>query len=315
MRVFKIISLTILIFWFSDCKKEVQRADAFGNFEASATIVSAESNGKLLFLKIEEGQNLEEGALVALIDTTQLHLQKMQLLATLGTLPQKTKDASPDIAVLENQKRNVLREIERLKKLLKDKAATPKQLDDLNGELAVINQRIEAAKSVAQIANRGILSEQEPLKAQLAIIEEKIRKCYVYNPVSGIVLTKLAEPAEIVGFGTPLYKIANLDFLDLRAYVSGLQVQNIRIGEKVKVFIDASENEYHEYPGEITWISENAEFTPKTIQTKEERVNLVYAFKVRVQNDGKLKLGMPAEVVFNNTTNDTRQEKETNDSH
>ncbi len=315
MRVFKIISLTILIFWFSDCKKEVQRADAFGNFEASATIVSAESNGKLLFLKIEEGQNLEEGALVALIDTTQLHLQKMQLLATLGTLPQKTKDASPDIAVLENQKRNVLREIERLKKLLKDKAATPKQLDDLNGELAVINQRIEAAKSVAQIANRGILSEQEPLKAQLAIIEEKIRNCYVKNPVSGIVLTKLAEPAEIVGFGTPLYKIANLDFMELRAYVSGLQVQNIQIGQNVKALIDASENEYHKYPGVITWIAENAEFTPKTIQTKEERVNLVYAFKVRVQNDGKLKIGMPAEVVFNNATNVNRKEKEADGSH
>jgi HlyD family secretion protein len=287
-----------ILFLFSACKKEVKTSDAYGNFEAVSTIVSAEANGRLLFLKAEEGQTLKKGEPVALVDTTNLHLQKLQLQAMLNTVPQKLRDASPDIAVMEDQKRNLLREIDRVGKLLKDKAATPKQMDDLNGELLVVNQRIESAKNQTQIANRGILSEKEPIKAQIATLEEQIRKCYVYNPIDGIVLTKLAEPSEVVGFGSPFYKIANLDYLDLRAYVSGTQLQDIKIGQKVKVLIDASATTFEELPGEIIWIAENAEFTPKTIQTKEERVNLVYAFKIRVANDGKLKIGMPAEVLF-----------------
>ena len=293
-----IYPLIAILLLFSACEEEVKTSDAYGNFEAVSTIVSAEANGRLLFLKVEEGQTLKKGELIALVDTTNLHLQKLQLLAMLNTVPQKLRDASPDIAVLEDQKRNLLREIDRVEKLLKDKAATPKQLDDLNGELLVVNQRIEAAKSQTQIANRGILSEQEPIKAQIATLEEQIRKCYVYNPIDGTVLTKLAEPSEVVGFGSPFYKIANLDYLDLRAYVSGIQIQDIKIGQKVKILIDAPENSFEELPGEIIWIAENAEFTPKTIQTKEERVNLVYSFKIRVANDGKLKIGMPAEVLF-----------------
>ncbi len=307
MQYFQMISLITTLFFFSNCKEEVKTSDAYGNFETVSTIVSAEANGRLLFLKVEEGQSLEKSALIGLVDTTNLHLQKLQLLAMLNTVPKKLRDASPDIAVLEDQKRNLLREKDRVEKLLKDKAATPKQLDDLNGELEVVNQRIKAAKSQTQIANRGILSEQEPIKAQIATLEEQIRKCYIYNPISGIVLTKLAEPSEIVGFGSPLYKIANLDYLDLRAYASGIQMQDIKIGQKVKVLIDAPENAFHELSGEIIWIAEDAEFTPKTIQTKEERVNLVYAFKVRVPNDGKLKIGMPAEVLFKDRPTDSEK--------
>lgn len=315
MRFSQLFPIVVTLFLFSACKEETKTSDAYGNFEAVSTIVASEANGRLLFLKVEEGQKLEKGTLVALVDTTNLHLQKLQLQAMLQTLPQKTKDASPDIAVLEDQKRNLLREIDRVEKLVKDKAATPKQLDDLEGELVVVNQRIQAAISQTQIANRGILSEQEPIKAQIATLEENIRKSYVYNPVSGTVLTKLAEPSEVVGFGTPLYKIANLDYLDLRAYASGIQLQDIKIGQKVKVLIDAPEDAFHELAGEITWIAENAEFTPKTIQTKEERVNLVYAFKVRVPNDGKLKIGMPAEVQFKDLPVDSGKKSTTNASN
>ena len=299
MKIIQTIFAGLLFTALFSCKKTDAAADAYGNFEATETVVSAEGNGRLLFLQVEEGQRLQAGELVALIDTSQLHLQKLQLLALINTLPKKLRVAEPDIAVLEDQKRNLLREHDRVEKLLADKAATPKQLDDLNGEIVVINQRIEAAKSQTQIANRGILSEQEPLRAQIATIEDKLLKCYVRNPVAGTVMTKLAEPSEVVGFGTPLYKIANLDYLELRAYASAVQLQGVETGQEVSVLIDAGEQGYHDLPGKVIWISSESEFTPKTIQTKEERVNLVYAFKVRVKNDGQLKIGMPGEVVFN----------------
>jgi HlyD family secretion protein len=306
----QLFSLLIVLHLLSACKEEEKTSDAYGNFEAVSTIVSAEANGRLLFLNVEEGQKMKKGELIALIDTTNLHLQKLQLQATINTLPKKLRDASPDIAVLEDQKRNLLREIDRVEKLLKDKAATQKQLDDLKGELVVVDQRIEAAKSQTQIANRGILSEQEPMVAQIATLEEQIRKSYVYNPIDGTVLTKLAEPSEVVRFGSPLYKIANLEYLALRAYASGIQLQEIKIGQKVKVLIDAPEQSFYELSGEIIWIAENAEFTPKTIQTKEERVNLVYAFKARVTNDGRLKIGMPAEVLFKDRPSDSQEKSE-----
>jgi membrane fusion protein YbhG len=307
MQYIKLMLSIVILLLFTACREEEKTSDAYGNFEAVSTIVSSEANGRLLFLKVEEGQKLKKGELIALVDTTNLHLQKLQLFATLSTLPKKMRDAKPDIAVLEDQKRNLLREIARFEKLVKDKAATQKQLDDLKGELEVVNQRMEAAKSQTQIANRGILAEQEPIKAQIATLEEHIRKSYVYNPIPGTILTKLAEPSEVVGFGSPLYKIANLDYLDLRAYASGIQIQDVKIGQKVKVLIDAPDGGFHELSGEITWIAENAEFTPKTIQTKEERVNLVYAFKVRVLNDGKLKIGMPAEVLFKDRANENKK--------
>ena len=311
----QLFSLLMILLLLSACKEEEASSDAYGNFEAVSTIVSSEANGRLLYLNVEEGQKLKKDELIALVDTTNLHLQKLQLQATINTLPKKLRDARPDIAVLEDQKRNLLREIDRLEKLVKDKAATQKQLDDLTGELEVVNQRIEAAKSQTQIANRGILSAQEPIAAQIVILEEQIRKSYIYNPIDGTVLIKLAELSEVVGFGSPLYKIANLEYLDLRAYASGIQIQDIKIGQKVKVLIDAEEETFHELSGEIIWIAENAEFTPKTIQTKEERVNLVYAFKIRVANDGKLKIGMPAEVLFKDRPKDTQEKSKANVSN
>ncbi|MEZ4963236.1 MAG: HlyD family efflux transporter periplasmic adaptor subunit [Saprospiraceae bacterium] len=285
---------------FASCQPEESGADAYGNFEATSTVVGAEANGRLLFLKAEEGQFLKAGELIALVDTTQLHLQMLQLQATIETLPQKLREAEPDVAVLEDQKRNVIRERDRVKLLLKDKAATPKQLDDMNGEIEVLEQRIAAARRSVQVANRGILSEQKPVAAQVDVLKEQLQKCYIYNPITGTVLTKLSEPSEVVGFGTPLYKIADLSSLTLRAYASAVQLQNIKIGQQVQVRVDDGENGYRELPGTITWIAGEAEFTPKTIQTKEERVNLVYALKVEVKNDGTLKIGMPGEVRFKN---------------
>lgn len=303
MKFIRTTTFVFLFFSFFSCQETASLSDAYGNFEATEVVVSSESNGRLLTLNVEEGQVLEAGQFAALVDTTQLHLQKLQLLATMQTLPKKLREADSDIAVLEDQKRNLIRERDRVKLLLEDKAATPKQLDDLNGEIAVVEQRINATKRTVQVANRGVLAEQEPLTAQIKTIENQLRKSYIYNPIAGTVMTKLAEPSEVVGFGTPLYKIANLDYLLLRAYASAVQIQQAKVGQQVKVLIDAGEDGYRELTGEITWIANESEFTPKTIQTKEERVNLVYAFKVKVKNDGTLKIGMPGEVVFNENEN------------
>ena len=300
--------LTIFIFtilFFSSCQKQEVLSDAYGNFEATITMVSAEANGRLLFLKAEEGQKLEAGALVALVDTTQLHLQRKQIQATINTLPKKLRTDLADIEVLKNQKANMTRERDRLKRLVEKKAATPKQLDDLNGEIEVVEKKINAIQSQTQTANRSILAEKGPMLAQIDIVNEQIRKSYIYNPIDGTVLTKLTEPFEMVGVGSPLYRIGQLDTLTLRFYASAVQLQDLKIGQTLEVLIDKGVQDYETLKGEISWISDQAEFTPKTIQTKEDRVNLVYAVKAKVANpDGLLKIGMPAEVNF-------RQNKET----
>ncbi len=296
----KILIFSTLIF-FCSCKKEEKRSDAYGNFEAVETIVSAEANGKLLFLNVAEGEPLKAGELVALVDTTLLHLQKQQLLASLGTIGKKQQDPNPQIAVLEEQRRNLVRERDRVQRLLADKAATPKQLDDLNGQIEVVDAQIKAARRSANTVNTGIFGEKDPVLVQVKVLNEQIRRCYVRNPLDGVVLTKIAEPSEVVGFGSPLYKIAALDTLELRAYVSGAQLPGIKIGQSVNVLVDQSDGGVQSLSGTVSWISSKAEFTPKTIQTKEERVNLVYAFKVKVANSqGELKIGMPGEVLFSN---------------
>lgn len=290
-----LIAFAIII---SSCKKEEKTADAYGNFEATTTTVSAEANGKLLQLDIEEGQTIKKGQLIALIDTTQLVLQKQQLLARIKAVRSKTQDPTPQIDVLKEQKKSLLREQKRVKALLVDNAATPKQLDDINAQIGVMDKRIQAAKRQANLANTGILSEIAPVEAQIKVLEEQINRCYVKNPIDGTILTKLAEKSEIVAFGRPLYRIANLQTITLRAYISGVQLGNIKLNQKVNVLTDAANGEMKSHEGTISWVAEKSEFTPKTIQTKEERVNLVYAIKVKVENDGSLKIGMPGEVDF-----------------
>lgn len=299
MNNFHKILIFISLASFFSCNKEEKRSDAYGNFEATETIVSAEANGKLLFLQVAEGEPLRAGELVALVDTTLFHLQKQQAKASLGTIGKKQQDPNPQIAVLEEQRRNLVRERDRVKRLLADKAATPKQLDDLNGQIEVVDAQIKAAKQQAGTVNTGILGEKDPVLAQIKVLDEQIRRCYVRNPVDGTVLTKIAEPSEVVGFGSPLYKIAALDTLELRAYVSGAQLPGLKIGQQVNVLVDQNGGGVKPMAGTVSWIASKAEFTPKTIQTQEERVNLVYAFKVKVPNgNGELKIGMPGEVVF-----------------
>ncbi|NUQ26444.1 MAG: HlyD family efflux transporter periplasmic adaptor subunit [Saprospiraceae bacterium] len=293
-----LIYFALLSLIVAGCHDNGKLADAYGNFEAVDVTVSAQAGGQLVLFEVKEGRPLKQGQLVGLVDTQQLHLQQMQIKSSMRALGKRVQDPSPQIDVLIAQRKTLEREKKRFEALVADKAATPKQLDDISSQLTVVNKQIEAAGRQAQIANRGILSETDPMQAQLNVLREQLRKCYIYNPIDGVVLTKIAEPQEIVGFGTPLYRIANLDTLVLRAYISGDQLGLVKTGRQVTVKVDAGEGKLKSYTGAFTFISDQSEFTPKTIQTRDERVNLVYAAKIAVANDGFLKIGMPAEVYF-----------------
>ena len=288
-----LIIITVLMF-LGGCSNNKQKSDAYGNFEATETIVSSESSGKLNEFNVEEGMLIEAGETVGYIDTNQLYLKKNQLAQQKNTTRTKFKNVSAQVSVLQEQKRVALREKERIERLLKDEAATGKQLDDINGSIDVINRQINSI----EMQNTTTNEELKGLDVQIAQVVDQLQKSSITNPVKGTVILKLAEQGEIVSFGKPLYKIADISTMELRAYVSGAQLTEIKLGQKVKVLIDDGAKGYKTLEGEISWISSKAEFTPKIVQTKEERVNLVYAFKVRVVNDGSIKIGMPGEVVF-----------------
>ena len=289
-----ILSIIAIVLFLTGCSNDKQKSDAYGNFEATETVVSSESSGKLNEFNVEEGMIIESGDIVGYIDTNQLYLKKNQLAQQKNTTRTKFKNVSAQISVLQEQKRVAQREKERIERLLKDEAATGKQLDDINGSIDVINRQI----SSIEMQNTTTNEELKGLDVQIAQIVDQLQKSSITNPVKGTVILKFAEQGEIVNFGKPLYKIADISTMELRAYVSGAQLSEIKLGQKVKVLIDDGKSGYKTLEGEISWISSKAEFTPKIIQTKEERVNLVYAFKVRVVNDGSIKIGMPGEVVF-----------------
>ncbi|RLD21199.1 MAG: HlyD family secretion protein [Bacteroidetes bacterium] len=298
--MYRLTGIFLLIALFSACTETDDLSDAYGNFEVDVTTISSEANGRLLFLDVSEGAKLDIDKLVAQVDTTQLHLQRAQIRASIQTLPKKLRNTLDDIEVLQRQRANLVRERDRVERLIAKQAATPKQLDDLNGKIEVVDQQIAALRTQTQTGNSAILAEKGPLLAQIEIINEQIRRSTVYNPVEGTVLTKMAEPYELVRAGSPLYRIGSLDTMTLRFYVDGLQLQDIKLGQEIEVLIDSGEDGYKELTGKISWISAQAEFTPKTIQTKKDRVNLVYALKAKVPNsEGFLKIGMPAEVNFN----------------
>lgn len=272
--------------------------DATGTFESEEIIVSSEAMGKLVMFQVEEGMQLEQNQIVGIVDTTQLHLKKKQLLSSITAVLSKQPDISAQLAALQKQIEATEVEKKRIENLVKLDAATTKQLDDVNSQLEVLNKQYIATKSSLTITKQGLQSETLPLVSQVEQIEDQIKKSYIKNPIDGTVLTRYAKPDEITSNGKALYKIANLFDMTLRAYVDGDQLGQIKLGQKVKVYVDKSEGEQKEMSGEIYWVSSKAEFTPKTIQTKDERANLVYAFKIRVINDGYLKIGMYGEVKF-----------------
>ncbi|HEX9649607.1 MAG TPA: HlyD family efflux transporter periplasmic adaptor subunit [Cyclobacteriaceae bacterium] len=293
------IKIVLFLLPLASCNYNAELADAYGNFEADETVISAETAGKLLYLNVQEGTEIPSGLDVALVDTTQLFLKKEQLKAGINAIISKVQPVQSQINVLIEKRRNIAREKNRIEKLLADSAATRQQWDDISGQLELVDREMTATRERLESANKGILSEIKSLEVQIAQINDQIVKSLVLNPAQGTVLQKFAEPGEVTAFGMPLYKVALLSQLYLRAYISGNQLATLSMGQVVSVGVDDGEGGIKNYPGRITWISSKAEFTPKVIQTREERVNLVYAIKILVENDGLLKIGMPGEVYFN----------------
>lgn len=288
----KKISLIILAtIGLISCNKNNERADGYGNFEATEVTISSEANGKIEFLKVEEGDILEPKSQVGLIDTLQLYLSKQQLIASKNTVSSKSANVLSQKSVLAEQLKTAQLEKNRIQNMYAENAATKRQVDEIDGKVKVIEEQI---KSVGT-QNAPIINDIKSIDVQIEKINDQIQKSNITNPIKGTVLTKYAEAGEITAFGKPLYKIANISEMTLRVFVSETQLPQLKIGQEVTVKIDGTK-EMKSYKGTISWIASQAEFTPKIIQTKEERVNLVYAVKVKVKNDGSLKIGMPAEM-------------------
>lgn len=292
------IFLLIGIFNLASCADGGHEFDATGTFEADETIISAEAPGKLLSFKVEEGQELLPDQYIGYVDTTQLSLSKAQLKAQINAVLSRKPDISSQLAALNEQLKAAKREKTRIENLIKSNAATPKQLDDIDAQINLINGNIRGLRTTLVNNTRSLDQEIGPLEAQILQVEDLIAKRKIINPVKGTVLSVYAQSYEQVGAGQPLYRIADLDELTLKVYISGDQFAQVKLNEEVSVFTDDGSGSYRETSGTIYWISEKAEFTPKSVQTKNERANKVYAVKVRVKNDGSYKIGMYGEVTF-----------------
>ena len=314
------------IFALFSCNNSAESYDASGTFEADEILVTAKANGTILNLNLEEGQHLKRNEKVGEIDPKNVELQKEQVIATIDAIDQKTNSALPQIQVLQSQistqsanvsilqeqLQNAVRERNRTANLVAKDAATKKQLDDANGQIKVIQKQIAAAQSQLSVLqqqisttkenvslqNRAILSERKPTQKKIEQIDEQLKNNTIESPISGMVLTQYLNQGEFATVGKPIFKIANLEVMTLKTFITGDQLPQIKIGQQVKVLLEAGEGKTKELPGTIYWISSKAEFTPKTIQTKNERANLVYAAKIHVKNDGYLKIGMYGDVKF-----------------
>jgi len=294
MKIKSTLVLLIGIISFS-CDRSGDLADAYGNFESDEVTISTEVSGRLIKFSVSEGAIVRLGDTVGLIDTIQLHLQKSRLLASINALRTRIVDVDAELSVIHEQISNIQREYDRAQTLLKENAATQQLVDDLKGQLNLANRQLYATKIRLKNSNNAILSEIQPILINIQQVDDQIERSIIKTPVNGTVLTKYVEETEIVNFGKPLFKVADLTRVYLRAYISEDQLASIKIGGAVTVGIDDGEG-MKMFDGEVSWISDVAEFTPKIIQTKSERKNLVYALKVAISNDGTIKLGMPGEL-------------------
>lgn len=296
MRTNKYLLFTASFVILTACGNGKSDYDASGTFEATEVIVSSEANGKIMQFNVEEGQLLEADKEVGCIDTLQLYLKKMQLLASGKAVANKSMDINKQIAATKEQISKAEYEKKRNENLLKENAATQKQIDDINSQIAVLKKQLEAQVSTLQRGNASVTEESSAYEIQVAQLEDQLRKCHITSPINGTVLAKYAEKGELATQGKPLFKVADVQKMFLRAYITADQLTQLKLGDKVKVFSDLGDNDRREYEGVITWISDKSEFTPKTIQTRDERANLVYAMKIAVKNDGYLKIGMYGEM-------------------
>ena len=298
MKNAKLIYLVLLLSILS-CKEKANNYDASGSFEATETIIAAEATGKILQLNIDEGQQLDSGQLIGFIDSAQLQLTRLQLMQSKKAILSSRPESKTQVEALRTELANAVLDRNRTAKLVEGGVASQKQLDDADAKIATLQSKIVAQESSLQTTTSSITEQGNTVNAQMNEITDQLKKCVIVNPVKGTVLSKYAEQYEMAVLGKPLYKIADISTIILRAYITGDQLQQVKIGQRIKVFTGDGKGGYKEREGVITWINEKSEFTPKTIQTKNERANLVYAMKVNVKNDGYLKIGMYGEVGWN----------------
>lgn len=280
------------------CKDTDGSNDASGTFEATEVMVSSEASGRIMALDIHEGGVLKAGQGCGLVDTLQLYLQKRQLEAGVEAALSRRRDVETQTAYIKEQIEVNRREADRVRNLIAADAANTKQLDDITSSIKLLETQLAATE--ADIAQNNTIAEAEAAsyRAQIAQVDESLRRCRITSPIDGTVLVKYAEAGELTAAGKPLFKIADLSRMNLRAYITASQLTSVRIGQKVRVFADSGEDGVREYEGTVSWISDQSEFTPKTIQTRDERANLVYAIKISFINDGYVKIGMYGDLKF-----------------
>ena len=298
MKLRNLLGLCSLLALFSACGNGAPKYDATGTFETTEVLVSAEASGRLLYFDIEEGMLLKAGEEVGVVDTVQLYLKKLQLEASLKSVEEQRPDILKQVAATKEQISAAQRERNRVANLLKVGAANQKQLDDAEDQLEVLRKQLVAQNSTLSNSHQSLTWQSSSVGIQVAQVEDQLKKCHITSPITGTVLAKYAEAGELTAMGTPLFKVADTEQMYLRAYITSEQLSQVKLGQKVTVFSDYGTDEHKQYPGVVTWISDTSEFTPKTILTKNERANLVYAVKIAVHNDGLLKIGMYGGVEF-----------------
>lgn len=299
MKSRNLMGLCSLLALFAACGNGVPKYDATGTFETTEVLVSAEASGHLLYFDIEEGMLLKAGEEVGVVDTVQLYLKKLQLEASIKSVEEQRPDILKQVAATKEQISAAQRERNRMANLLKVGAANQKQLDDAEDQLEVLRKQLVAQNSTLSNSHQSLTWQSSSVGIQVAQVEDQLKKCHITSPITGTVLAKYAEAGELTAMGTPLFKVADTEQMYLRAYITSEQLSQVKLGQKVTVFSDYGTDEHKQYPGVVTWISDTSEFTPKTILTKNERANLVYAVKIAVHNDGLLKIGMYGGVEFN----------------
>ncbi len=281
------------------CRTKKSDVDASGTFEATEVIVSAQATGLIMGFEVEEGQDLKAGATLGFIDTIQLDLRKKQLQATIQASQTRKPDVEVQLAALEQQIATARSEKRRVENLVKANAANQKQLDDLDAQIEVLSKQFKATRTTLESSTSGINKESAALKIQVDQINDQLRRSYISSPIDGTLLVKYSETGELAIQGKSLFKVADMSQMILRVYVTADQLAKLKLGQTVDVNAELGSTDNKAYKGTVMWISAKSEFTPKTIQTRDERANLVYAVKVAVKNDGILKIGMYGGIQFN----------------
>lgn len=292
------IFLFAVVVVMAACSSDNKGYDATGTFEATEVTVSAEQTGRLMKLSVTEGDVLEQNSQVGFIDTVQLALKARQLRANRAGIVNQRPDVHKQIAAIRQQINKAEQEVNRFKQLVNENAANRKQLEDAQSQLAVLRHQLGAQMSSLDNSARSIDSQAGAAEVQRLQVLDQLKKCYITVPIAGTVLEKYAEEGEFAVTGKPLFKVADINNMFLRAYITSMQLSRVKIGQKVKVFTDYGNDVGHEYDGVVTWISSRSEFTPKSVLTNDERADQVYAVKIRVKNDGYIKIGMYGEVKF-----------------